>query len=102
MENDNKVHSSPDVSEEITAADFVLAQQDKKIHDTKFETKPTTFFKDAMKRFVKNRSSVVAAGILLLVISMAIIVPIADRNDIQTPVAGAKYLPPKWYRFRYR
>ena len=68
MENDNKVHSSPDVSEEITAADFVLAQQDKKIHDTKFETKPTTFFKDAMKRFVKNRSSVVAAGILLLVI----------------------------------
>ena len=97
MENDNKVHSSSDVSEEITAADFVLAQQDKKIHDTKFETKPTTFFKDAMKRFVKNRSSVVAAGILLLVISMAIIVPIADRNDIQTPVAGAKYLPPKWF-----
>ena len=97
MDNDNKVHSSPDVSEEITAADFVLAQQDKKIHDTKFETKPTTFFKDAMKRFVKNRSSVVAAGILFLVIAMAIIVPVADRNDIQTPVAGAKYLPPKWF-----
>ncbi len=83
--------------EEITDSDFVLSQADAKIHDTKFETKPTTFFKDAMKRFCKNRSSVVAAGILLVIIAMAIIVPFADSNDINTPVGDAKYLPPKWF-----
>lgn len=83
--------------EEITDADFVLSQADKKIHDTKFETKPTTFLKDAMKRFCKNRSSVAAAGILLVIIAMAIIVPLADTNDIGTPVAAARYLPPKWF-----
>ena len=30
---------------EITKDDFKLVQSDEKIHDQKFETKPTTFFK---------------------------------------------------------
>ena len=51
------------------ANDFQFVQKDKKIHDTKFETKTTTFAKDAFKRFCKNKSSVVGAiiiGLLLL------------------------------------
>lgn len=38
--------------------DFDFAQKDKNIHDVELKTKPTTFFKDAMRRFVKNKSSV--------------------------------------------
>ena len=83
--------------EEITEKDFTFVQADERIHDKKFQTKPTTFFKDAMKRFVKSRSSVVAAGILAVLIGMAIIVPLADTNSIDTPLADAKYLPPKWF-----
>ena len=83
--------------EEITQADFSFVQASERIHDKKFQTKPTTFFKDAMKRFVKSRSSVVAAGILAVLIGMAIIVPIADTNSIDTPLADARYLPPKWF-----
>ncbi len=77
--------------------DFEFVQQDASIHDQKFETKPTTYFKDAMKRFVKNRSSVVAGCILFVLIAMAIIVPVANKNDIDNPVAAARYLPPKWF-----
>ena len=84
-------------SAEIRDEDFVYVQKDDKIFDKKFKTKPTTFFKDAMKRFVKSRSSVVAAGILAILIGMAIIVPIADQNVISKPNSFARYLPPKWF-----
>ena len=47
---------------------FSLAHQDESIHDTKFETKPVSFIKDAMHRFAKNKASVVAA-ILIAIIS---------------------------------
>lgn len=76
--------------------DFEFAQKDDKIFDKKFDTKPTTFFKDAMKRFVKNKSSVVASAILLVLITMAIIVPLANHNDIETNIDTLAYLPPKW------
>lgn len=79
------------------AKDFEFVQQDASIHDQKFSTKPTTYFKDAMKRFVKNRSSVVAGCILFVLIAMAIIVPVANKNDITTPSATQSYLPPKWF-----
>ena len=95
MENEEKKNLATEVANEND--DFAFVQQDEHIHDKKFETKPTTFFKDAMKRFAKNKSSVIAAGILATLILMAIIVPIADRNNIKTPVAAAKYLPPKWF-----
>ena len=79
--------------------DFSFVQLDKSIHDVKFETKPTTFFKDAFKRFCKSKSSVTAAIILGVLILMAIIVPIADGNDISRPnnITESHYLPPKWF-----
>lgn len=79
--------------------DFSFVQLDKSIHDVKFETKPTTFFKDAFKRFCKSKSSVTAAIILGVLILMAIIVPIADGNDItrSNNITESHYLPPKWF-----
>lgn len=81
----------------LTDEDFAFVQNNDRLHDQKFETKPTTFFKDALKRFVKSRSSVVAASILLILIGMSIIVPFADSNDINSPLGQASYLPPKWF-----
>ncbi len=93
-----------ELEENITAdnftekpGDFEYAQTNKSIHDTKFQTKPTTFMKDAMKRFAKNKSSVTAAGILAVIILMAIIVPVADRNNIEVAQPDLSYLPPKWF-----
>lgn len=76
---------------------FELVQADKKIHDVKFETKPTTFAKDAFKRFVKNKSSVVGAIIIGIIILFAIILPVAIPYDISQPHTDQAFLPPKLF-----
>ncbi|MCQ2771699.1 MAG: ABC transporter permease [Bacilli bacterium] len=97
----NAVEETVEVSENKVkfdeSKDFEFVQLDSSIHDQKFKTKPTTFIKDALKRFVKNKSSVVAASILGALILMAIFVPLIDRNDIDHNNDIAVYLPPKWF-----
>ena len=83
---------------EVDPSKFVLVNQDinRKIHDQKFETKPTTFAKDAFKRFCKNKSSVVGAiiiGILLLGSFFSFLSP----YDIRSAQAYAAKLPPKLF-----
>lgn len=60
---------------------FELVHEDESIHDTKFETKPIGWLRDALTRFVKNRTSVIAAAILFLIILFAIIVPLASPKS---------------------
>ena len=47
---------------------FAFVQKDAHLHDTKLETKARSYFADAMLRFGKNKSSVVAAYILLFLL----------------------------------
>jgi oligopeptide transport system permease protein len=82
-----------------TAGDFEFVQMDKSIHDVKFQTKPTTFLGDAMRRFAKNRSSVVASVILGILIGLAIFLPVFDTNNITAVQAYQKDLPPRWSMF---
>ncbi len=86
-----------DLGEDAGAEDFEFVQQDKSIHDVKFDTKPTTFMKDAMRRFAKNRSSLVAAVILGILFILAIILPIDGvlPYDISTTNSYETNLPPK-------
>ena len=60
---------------------FELVHEDESIHDTKFETKPIGWLRDALTRFVKNRTSVFAAAVLFLIILFAIIVPLASPKS---------------------
>ena len=86
---------------EITKDDFKLVQSDEKIHDQKFETKPTTFLKDCLKRFRKNKSSVVAAFILGILLVMSVVVPIffktSDVHETKTSHPELYYLEPKLF-----
>lgn len=83
---------------EIKAEDFTLTHVDTTIHEQKFQTKPTTFLKDSLKRFKKNKSSVVATYILGILILLAIVVPIVDPNDVSKPQDIAlKNLEPKLF-----
>lgn len=83
---------------EIKAEDFVLQQADGSIHEQKFQTKPTTFFKDSLKRFRKNKSSVVAAYILGALVLLSIFVPIFNTNDVSNAGnAALKNLEPKLF-----
>ena len=89
--------SDPSISKD----DFKLVQADEAIHDQKFETKPTTFLKDCFRRFVKNKSSVVAAFILGILILLSIIVPIAfntsDVHNTDSSHPELYYLEPKLF-----
>ena len=86
----------------ISKDDFKLVQVDEKIHDQKFETKPTTFLKDCLKRFRKNKSSVVAAFILGILLLMSVVVPIffktSDIHETKTSHPEIYYLEPKLFK----
>ncbi len=66
---------------------FEFAQLDGDMHDEKLKTKARGYFADAMIRFKKNKSSVVAAFIILLLVLFSIVSPIIspytvyDKND---------------------
>ena len=59
----------------ISSEKFEFVQMDARLHDKKIETKFRSFFADAMLRFRKNKSSVVAAYILLFLIIFSIVAP---------------------------
>ena len=68
--------------ENIPAEKFRFVQENEKLHDKKLETKARSFFQDAMLRFSKNKSSVIAAWILLFLIIYAIVAPMISPYDI--------------------
>lgn len=82
---------------EIKAEDFVLTKNDDSSHEQKFQTKPTTFFKDSLKRFRKNKSSVVAAIILGILLLLAIFVPVFDTYDNSANRTDLINLTPKLF-----
>jgi len=59
---------------------FEFANMGDRITDTKFDTKPIGYFKDALIRFSKNKASVVAAIIIGIIIVYAIFVPLFSSN----------------------
>ena len=82
---------------QFQADDFQLIQADTRIMDTKLETKPTTFFKDALRRFRKNKSSVAGFFILSILILLAIFVPILSPHNIDLVSSSEKFLAPKLF-----
>lgn len=92
-----KTYTEQGVEIKVTNEDFKLVQVDKKIHDTKFESKPTTFAKDAFRRFCKNKSSVVAAIIIGFLVLCAIIIPMVSPHNIKLPDLSKTFLPPKLF-----
>ena len=83
---------------EITKDDFTLTKVDETIHEQKLQTKPTTFLKDSLKRFSKNKSSVVAAYILGALLILSFAVPVFDTSDTEKPNPYETYLAPKLFK----
>ena len=84
----------------IPASEFAFVGDEGRLHDKKLETKPVGYFKDAMIRFCKNKSSVVAAYIILFLVLYAIFVPIFCETTYSRALTDTTYLmytklPPK-------
>lgn len=77
--------------------DFVLIQKDKRVTDKKLDTKPTTFFKDALRRFRKNKASVAGSFILGILILLTILVPMISTKNITTVSTKETFLAPKLF-----
>jgi oligopeptide transport system permease protein len=59
----------------IPKSKFAFSKEATAIHDLKLQTKPVGFMRDAMRRFAKNKGSVVAFGIIIFLLLFALIVP---------------------------
>lgn len=62
----------------IPKKEFELVHKDESLHDTKFETRPVGWLEDSIRRFAKNKASVVGAIIIFIIMLFAIIVPAAS------------------------
>lgn len=71
---------------------FEFYQRDESIRDKSFDTKPVGYFRDAMRRFCHNKSSVVAAVIICLVILFAIFIPVFFENNYTAVPTDTLYL----------
>lgn len=60
---------------QLKPSDFEMVQVNDQIKDEKFQGKPIGFFKDAMLRFAKNKSAIVAAIFIAIIIVLAIFGP---------------------------
>ena len=80
---------------------FEFVNTNERLHDKKLETKQMSYFQDVVRRFAKNKSSVVAAFIIALLVLFAIIGPLTvnqeyvDSFATQTILGRYKYLTPK-------
>ncbi len=74
---------------------FVFVQQSEEIHDVKFETKAIGYFGDAWIRFKKNKGSVVAAIIIILLAIFAVFTPIFSTYNMAFTDVYYTYTLPK-------
>ncbi|MCE5236501.1 MAG: ABC transporter permease [Clostridiaceae bacterium] len=65
--------------EHIPSEKFAFVQLNERLHDVEHKTKPIGYFMDAWIRFRKNKASVVAAVIILLVVIFAILGPLVGN-----------------------
>ena len=74
---------------------FRLVNHGERISDKKFDTKAVGSFMDAMQRFKRNKSSVVAAIIILILFLFSIITPLFSNYDVTFRDGYYKMVLPK-------
>lgn len=85
-----------DENKKLTQADFEMVSLDEYITDKEFEGKPRGFMADAVVRFAKNKTNVVAFFIVALIILLSIFVPAFSQKDFTSPVVkNIQNLPPR-------
>ena len=63
---------------------FTLVQENRRLSDQKFEDKPIGYFKDAWIRFCKNKGSIVAAIIILIIVLFSLLAPVLITSHSST------------------
>ena len=74
---------------------FAPAKNRDKLRDKKLDTKPVSAFRDAMRRFAKNKGSVVAFVIIIALVIFSIIAPIISPYTVAYEDVNFSYNYPK-------
>jgi oligopeptide transport system permease protein len=82
-------------SQNIRPDKFRFVQMDRRLYDGKFETKPIGYFRDAWLRFKKNRSSVAAFIIIMLIFVWALVAPLFSPLRVSDVDAVYSRVTPK-------
>lgn len=90
--NTFNLNNIPDDLKNISKEKFEFFTRDEEIRDKKLDTKPVGYFKDAMMRFSRNKSSVAAAIVLLCLVLYAIFIPIFASNNYTNRPTDTTYL----------
>ena len=80
---------------QISSEKFVFRSTSGDLHDTKLETKPVSYFRDALNRFARNKASIVAAVIILLLMLFAAIGPLFTPYTVAYEDNEYAYARPK-------
>ncbi len=67
---------------QISKEKFVFHSTDPNLHDTKLETKPIGYLRDAFNRFAKNKGSIFAAIIIIILVLFALIGPLVSPYEV--------------------
>ena len=80
---------------QISSEKFVFHTTSGDIHDTKLETKPVSYFRDALNRFARNKASIVAAAIIAFLLLFSIFAPIFSDYSVAYEDARYAYCRPR-------
>ena len=79
----------------ISSEKFVFHSAGDNLHDNKLETKPVSYFRDALNRFAKNKASIVATVIIAILVLFAIIGPFLTPYSVAYEDASYAFVLPK-------
>ncbi len=80
---------------QISSEKFKFRSTDVVLHDNKLETKPVSYFRDAMNRFARNKASIVASIIIGILVLFAILGPILSCYTVAYEDVSYAYMLPK-------
>ncbi len=80
---------------QISSEKFTFHRTDGNLHDKKLETKPVTYFRDAMNRFAKNKGSILAFVIIVILVLFAVITPILSPYTVEYRDPYYKFILPR-------
>jgi oligopeptide transport system permease protein len=79
----------------ISAEKFVFHSTEGNLHDTKLETKPVSYFRDAFNRFCRNKGAILAAVIIICLIMFAIFGPMMTPYTVSYQDEFYKFCQPR-------
>ena len=79
----------------ISGEKFVFRKTDGALHDNKLETKPVSYLQDALHRFSRNKASILAAFIILLLVLFAVFGPMLTPYTVTYEDTSYAYALPK-------